>query len=109
MQDEQSDYDYASHSLRFDSRVDAPDFKQLIRAALARYDDIGEDFTLVSDHPDGSYSFSDASMHYNRHTLVPIGANFQAVVPPMMTEGAYRAKTADMMRTLRTLKINDPE
>jgi hypothetical protein len=68
-----------------------------------------DDFTLVADHPDGSYSLSDASLHYNRHTLVPIGANFQVVVPPMMTEQAYRAKTADMMRMLRVLKLNDPE
>jgi len=44
----------------------------------------------------------------NLRTLVPIGANFQVVVPPMLTETAYRAKTSESMRTLKILKINDP-
>lgn len=56
-----------------------------------------------------SFSLSDASLQYNRHTLVPIGANFQAVIPPMMTEAAYKSKSADQMRALRILKINDPQ
>jgi hypothetical protein len=45
----------------------------------------------------------------NHRTLVPIGANFQVVVPPMLTEATYRAKTADSLRTLKILKVNDPE
>ena len=47
-------------------------------------------------------------MHANR-TLVPIGANFQVPLLPVLSEAAYRAKTADQMQRLRTLKINDPE
>ena len=44
----------------------------------------------------------------NFRTVVPIGANFQVVIPPMLTESAYRARTSDAMRTLKILKINDP-
>jgi hypothetical protein len=111
MQDEDSEYDYASHSFRFDSRpTEYPDYRELIRTALLQYEDVEEDeFILLSENADVSFSLSDTSFQYNRHTLVPIGANFQVVVPPMMTEAAYRAKSADMMRALRILKVNDPE
>jgi hypothetical protein len=44
----------------------------------------------------------------NFRTVVPIGANFQVVIPPMLTESAYRARTSEAMRTLKILKINDP-
>jgi len=46
-------------------------------------------------------------MHSNR-TLVPIGANFQAVLPPMLTESHYRAKSAQQLYNLKIMKINDP-
>lgn len=58
---------------------------------------------------DPTITATEVSLQYHRHTLVPIGANFQAVIPPMMTEEAYKAKSSDVMRVLRILKINDPE
>lgn len=82
----------------------------MIRNALASYQDINDDdFILLSENADASFTLSDASIQYNRHTLVPIGANFQVQIPPMMSEGAYKAKSAEMMRTLKILKANDPD
>ena len=48
-------------------------------------------------------------MHNTHHTLVPIGANFQTLIPPVLTQNAYRVKSAEMMNSLQKLKINDPE
>lgn len=47
-------------------------------------------------------------MNASHRTLVPIGGNFQVVIPPMLTEAAYKLKSAEMMKTLKILKINDP-
>lgn len=46
--------------------------------------------------------------NYHR-TLVPIGANFQVFIPPILTESAYKIKSQGMMKTINTLKLNDPE
>lgn len=74
--------------MRFDSRpTDYPDFRELIKAALARYEDVqDEQFILIAENVDPTITATEVSLQYHRHTLVPIGANFQAVIPPMLTE-----------------------
>ncbi len=38
------------------------------------------------------HNLSQIYMH-NSHTLVPIGANFQVIIPPMLSESAYKVKS----------------
>ena len=47
-------------------------------------------------------------MHNTHRTLVPIGANFQVMIPGMMTPQAYRVKSEKMMKSLKIMKLNDP-
>ena len=48
-------------------------------------------------------------MHNTHRTLVPIGAHFQVMLPPVLTPEAYRVKSAPMMKALKILKVNDPK
>ena len=48
-------------------------------------------------------------MHNTHRTLVPIGAHFQALLPPILTPEIYRLKSAHLMKSLSILKVNDPE
>jgi hypothetical protein len=52
--------------------------------------------------------FAHTYMNNYHRTLVPIGANFQVMVPPILTESVYKIKSRDTMKTLQILKINDP-
>ena len=45
--------------------------------------------------------------NYHR-TLVPIGTLFQVIVPPIITEQAYKIKSRARINALRILKIHDP-
>ena len=47
-------------------------------------------------------------MHNTHRTLVPIGAHYQAMLPPILTPEIYRLKTVNMMKSLSVLKVNDP-
>lgn len=120
MQEDSSSFDYPSLSQRFESRMlslsERPEppthLHELIRTALRLYDDVDDDdFVLLSSHEDlpQPAPLTTSYMLNNHRTLVPIGANFQVVIPPMLTEATYRAKTADSLRTLKILKVNDPE
>ena len=46
--------------------------------------------------------------NYHR-TLVPIGTLFQVIVPPIITEQAYKIKSRARINALRILKIHDPQ
>ena len=48
-------------------------------------------------------------MHNTHRTLVPIGAHYQAILPSILPPEVYRLKTVNMMKSLKILKVNDPE
>jgi hypothetical protein len=77
---------------------------------LKDYEHINEDeFEFIEPNLNPFSSVTQAYMHNSHRTLVPIGHHFQATLPPIMTPTAYRIKTAEQMKNLRMLKINDPE
>lgn len=90
-------------------KADDFNFLEVINNALRDYEDVNEEVEIIEDKDNPFQYLNHTYMHNSHRTLVPIGANFQAVVPPMMTIQAYRLKTADMMKTLAILKINDPQ
>ena len=53
-------------------------------------------------------STNNSYLLYSHHTLVPIGANFQVNVPPIMDYMSYKYKSTEAMKTLKILKLHDP-
>jgi len=84
---------------------------EMIKNTLKDYEDVDEsEFVLIDEGNENPFQHSSHTYMNNYHrTLVPIGANFQVMVPPMLTESVYKIKSKDMMRALKILKINDPE
>ena len=84
---------------------------QVIDNTLKDYQDVHiEDIEMVEEANENPFLYlTHTYMHNTHHTLVPIGANFQVLIPPVLTQNAYRVKSAEMMNSLQKLKINDPE
>lgn len=45
----------------------------------------------------------------HRHSnVIPIGTNYQASIPQILTEEYYKIKSSIMIKNLYLLKVNDP-
>ena len=82
----------------------------MINNVLKDYDQVREEEVEICEANENPFqSLSQTYMHNTHRTLVPIGANFQVMLPPVLTPDLYRVKSAEMMKTLQIIKINDPE
>jgi|JI6StandDraft_1071083.scaffolds.fasta_scaffold243096_2 hypothetical protein len=102
MNDYNSDEDNPSVSSLDVSRIPASEkpvesfnYMEIIGKALKDYEDIDEEEVEILEDNENPFQYINHTYMHNSHrTLVPIGANFQVIVPPMMTIQAYRMKTA---------------